>query len=64
MYAIVFSPACRVCVGAYREHRCGEQTPREKLQEDDDHSMVDTGLADSLRLRGCSDTDRHAQADT
>lgn len=44
---------------AYREHRGGEQTPCEKLQEDDDHSMVNTGLTDSLRLKGCSDTDRH-----
>lgn len=36
----------------YREHGGGEKTPRKKLQEDDHHSMVDTGLADSLRLRG------------
>lgn len=44
---------------AYREHRRGEETPREKLQEDDDHSMVNTGLTDSLRLRKDGDRDTH-----
>ena len=41
-----------VCVQAYRKHRGGEKTPCEKLQEDDHHSMVNTGLTDSLRLQG------------
>lgn len=36
--------------GAYRKHRGGEETPCKKLQEDDHHSMVNTGLTDSLRL--------------
>lgn len=40
-----------VCI-AYREHRGSEKTPCEKLQEDDNHSMVNTGLTDSLRLHG------------
>lgn len=40
------------CVLAYREHGGGEKTPCKKLQEDDHHSMVNTGLADSLRLPG------------
>lgn len=39
-------------VRAYREHRGGEETPCKKLQEDDHHSMVNAGLADSLRLGG------------
>lgn len=43
---------------AYREHRGGEETPCEELQEDDDHSMVNTGLTDSLRLNACRKTDR------
>lgn len=36
----------------YRKHGGGEKTPRKKLQEDDHHGMVNTRLADSLRLRG------------
>lgn len=40
------------CILPYREHGGGEKTPCKKLQEDDHHSMVNTGLADSLRLRG------------
>lgn len=40
------------CVLPYREHGGGEKTPCKKLQEDDHHSVVNTGLADSLRLRG------------
>lgn len=36
----------------YREHGGSEKTPCKKLQEDDHNSMVNTGLADSLRLCG------------
>lgn len=42
----------RQCILPYREHGGGEKTPCKKLQEDDHHSVVNTGLADSLRLHG------------
>lgn len=41
---------------AYREHWGGKETPCKKLQEDDNHSMVNTGLTDSLRLDGDRET--------
>lgn len=47
--------------GAYREHRGGEQTPCKKLQEDDHHSMVNTGLTDSLRLERERNTDKDTE---
>jgi len=34
----------------YRKHGCGEQSPGEELQEDNHHSMVDTGLSKPLWL--------------
>lgn len=46
-----------VCIWAYREHWGGKETPCKKLQEDDHHSMVNTGLTDSLRLD--RDGERH-----
>lgn len=48
---------CMRTLQAYREHRGSEQTPCKKLQEDDHHGMVNTGLPNSLRLNG--DKHRH-----
>lgn len=48
---------------AYREHRGGKKTPCKKLQEDDHHSMVNTGLTDSLRLDGDRERDIHIQTE-
>lgn len=45
-----------VCIRAYREHWGGKKTPCKKLQEDDHHGMVNTGLTDSLRLDGDGET--------
>lgn len=48
-------------IPAYREHRRGEETPCKKFQEDDHHSMVNTGLTNSLRLNGNRKTHTHTQ---
>lgn len=51
----VLSVYVTACVRAYREHWGGEETPSKKLQEDDHHGVVNTGLTDSLRLDGDRD---------
>lgn len=48
-----------VCIWAYREHWGGKETPCKKLQEDDHHSVVNTGLTDSLRLDGNRERDTY-----